>query len=108
LLVGGERFADTDGGWFWQPTLLSHVSQDNPAVQQEAEGVNPRAQAVSVVCRQRQTLLFIVERLDGQHRSGERFADTDGGWFWQPTLLSHVSQDNPAVQQEIFGGRLRV
>jgi len=39
---------------------------------------------------------------------GERFADTDGGWFWQPTLLSHVSQDNPAVQQEIFGPVLTI
>ncbi|AYP22778.1 aldehyde dehydrogenase family protein [Pantoea agglomerans] len=39
---------------------------------------------------------------------GERFADTDDGWFWQPTLLSHVAQDNPAVQQEIFGPVLTV
>ncbi|HBP95700.1 MAG TPA: aldehyde dehydrogenase, partial [Pantoea agglomerans] len=37
-LVGGERFADTDDGWFWQPTLLSHVAQENPAVQQESFG----------------------------------------------------------------------
>lgn len=39
---------------------------------------------------------------------GERFANTDGGWFWQPTLLSGVAQDNPAVQQEIFGPVLTV
>ncbi|MGK3141688.1 aldehyde dehydrogenase family protein [Pantoea sp. C2G6] len=39
---------------------------------------------------------------------GERFADTGDGWFWQPTLLSHVAQDNPAVQQEIFGPVLTV
>ncbi|KAA5970247.1 MULTISPECIES: aldehyde dehydrogenase [unclassified Pantoea] len=39
---------------------------------------------------------------------GARFADTDEGWFWQPTLLSHVTQDNPAVQQEIFGPVLTV
>lgn len=39
---------------------------------------------------------------------GERFADTDEGWFWQPTLLSQVTQDNPAVQQEIFGPVLTV
>ncbi|MDF7648684.1 aldehyde dehydrogenase family protein [Erwiniaceae bacterium L1_54_3] len=39
---------------------------------------------------------------------GERFADTDGGWFWQPTLLCGVAADNPAVQQEIFGPVLTV
>lgn len=39
---------------------------------------------------------------------GERFADTADGWFWQPTLLSGVSPDNPAVQQEIFGPVLTV
>ncbi|WP_293771621.1 aldehyde dehydrogenase family protein [uncultured Pantoea sp.] len=39
---------------------------------------------------------------------GERFAGTDEGWFWQPTLLSQVTQDNPAVQQEIFGPVLTV
>lgn len=39
---------------------------------------------------------------------GERFADTDEGWFWQPTLLSQVKQDNPAVQQEIFGPVLTI
>lgn len=39
---------------------------------------------------------------------GERFAGTDEGWFWQPTLLSQLTQDNPAVQQEIFGPVLTV
>ncbi|MCZ4060791.1 aldehyde dehydrogenase family protein [Pantoea sp. LMR881] len=39
---------------------------------------------------------------------GERFANTEEGWFWQPTLLSNVRQDNPAVQQEIFGPVLTV
>lgn len=39
---------------------------------------------------------------------GERFADTDEGWFWQPTLLCGVAPDNPAVQQEIFGPVLTV
>ncbi|MDU5780191.1 MAG: aldehyde dehydrogenase family protein [Pantoea sp.] len=39
---------------------------------------------------------------------GERFADTGDGWFWQPTLLCGVAQDNPAVQQEIFGPVLTV
>lgn len=39
---------------------------------------------------------------------GERFGDTEAGWFWQPTLLSHVNSDNPAVQQEIFGPVLTV
>ncbi|MCH9297969.1 aldehyde dehydrogenase family protein [Pantoea allii] len=39
---------------------------------------------------------------------GERFADTDEGWFWQPTLLSQVKPDNPAVQQEIFGPVLTI
>lgn len=39
---------------------------------------------------------------------GDRFADTDEGWFWQPTLLTQVKQDNPAVQQEIFGPVLTI
>lgn len=39
---------------------------------------------------------------------GDRFADTADGWFWQPTLLSGVTPDNPAVQQEIFGPVLTV
>ncbi|MFG1172850.1 aldehyde dehydrogenase family protein [Erwiniaceae bacterium CAU 1747] len=39
---------------------------------------------------------------------GERFADTGDGYFWQPTLLSAVSNDNPAVQEEIFGPVLTV
>lgn len=38
VLVGGERFADTGDGWFWQPTLLCGVAADNPAVQQEIFG----------------------------------------------------------------------
>lgn len=38
VLVGGERFADTAEGWFWQPTLLCGVAHDNPAVQQEIFG----------------------------------------------------------------------
>lgn len=38
VLVGGERFADTADGWFWQPTLLCGVAADNPAVQQEIFG----------------------------------------------------------------------
>ncbi|WP_437613552.1 aldehyde dehydrogenase family protein [Erwinia sp. V71] len=39
---------------------------------------------------------------------GERFAGTGEGYFWQPTLLAGVSQDNPAVQEEIFGPVLTV
>lgn len=38
VLVGGERFADTADGWFWQPTLLSAPGAENPAVQQEIFG----------------------------------------------------------------------
>ncbi|WP_226568404.1 aldehyde dehydrogenase family protein [Mangrovibacter yixingensis] len=38
LIVGGKRFEDTAEGWFWQPTLLGNVSQDNIAVQQEIFG----------------------------------------------------------------------
>ncbi|MFH8134934.1 aldehyde dehydrogenase [Pantoea osteomyelitidis] len=38
VLVGGERFADTADGWFWQPTLLSAPGADNPAVEQEIFG----------------------------------------------------------------------
>lgn len=39
---------------------------------------------------------------------GERFTDTEDGWFWQPTLLGGVATDNAAVQQEIFGPVLTV
>ncbi len=39
---------------------------------------------------------------------GERFAHTGDGYFWQPTLLSAVNQDNPAILQEIFGPVLTV
>lgn len=39
---------------------------------------------------------------------GERFADTGEGWFWQPTLITDVSPDSPAVQEEIFGPVLTV
>lgn len=39
---------------------------------------------------------------------GERFANTGDGVFWQPTLLSSLSNDNPAVQTEIFGPVLTV
>jgi len=39
---------------------------------------------------------------------GDRFADTGAGCFWQPTLLASVSNDNPAVQEEIFGPVLTV
>ncbi|MCU5772538.1 aldehyde dehydrogenase family protein [Erwiniaceae bacterium BAC15a-03b] len=39
---------------------------------------------------------------------GERFADTGDGYFWQPTLIAGVSNDNPAVQEEIFGPVLTV
>jgi len=39
---------------------------------------------------------------------GERFDDTEEGWFWQPTLLTHVTQDNCAVQEEIFGPVLTI
>ncbi|WP_312242984.1 aldehyde dehydrogenase family protein, partial [Pantoea sp.] len=38
VLVGGERFADTADGWFWQPTLLSAPGAANPAVEQEIFG----------------------------------------------------------------------
>lgn len=39
---------------------------------------------------------------------GERFPDTGDGWYWKPTLLSGVSSDNPAVEQEIFGPVLTI
>ncbi len=39
---------------------------------------------------------------------GQRFAGTEQGWFWQPTLLSGVAADNCAVQEEIFGPVLTV
>lgn len=39
---------------------------------------------------------------------GERFADTGEGYFWQPTLLAVSGNDNPAVQEEIFGPVLTV
>ena len=39
---------------------------------------------------------------------GGRFADTGEGYFWQPTLLTGLEQDNPAVQEEIFGPVLTV
>ncbi|WP_241622182.1 aldehyde dehydrogenase family protein [Rosenbergiella australiborealis] len=39
---------------------------------------------------------------------GERFDHTEDGWFWQPTLLTGVSADNCAVQEEIFGPVLTV
>ena len=39
---------------------------------------------------------------------GQRFADTGEGYFWQPTLLAGVTNDNPAVQEEIFGPVLTV
>ncbi|PLV51623.1 aldehyde dehydrogenase [Erwinia sp. B116] len=39
---------------------------------------------------------------------GGRFADTGEGYFWQPTLLAGLEQDNPAVQEEIFGPVLTV
>ncbi len=39
---------------------------------------------------------------------GERFADTGEGWFWQPTLLSGMAADNPAIQTEIFGPVLTI
>jgi aldehyde dehydrogenase (NAD+) len=39
---------------------------------------------------------------------GQRFADTGEGFFWQPTLLAGVANDNPAVQEEIFGPVLTV
>lgn len=38
ILVGGERFADTGNGYFWQPTLLAGVTQHSPAVQEEIFG----------------------------------------------------------------------
>lgn len=38
VLVGGERFADTGEGYFWQPTLLAVSGHDNPAVQEEIFG----------------------------------------------------------------------
>lgn len=39
---------------------------------------------------------------------GERFADTGDGWFWQPTLLTGMAADNPAIQTEIFGPVLTI
>ncbi|MGM3160172.1 aldehyde dehydrogenase family protein [Dickeya undicola] len=39
---------------------------------------------------------------------GERFADTGDGHFWQPTLITGVKTDNPAVREEIFGPVLTV
>lgn len=39
---------------------------------------------------------------------GHRFANTGAGCFWQPTLLAAVDNDNPAVQEEIFGPVLTV
>ncbi|WP_345828004.1 aldehyde dehydrogenase family protein [Erwinia sp. HDF1-3R] len=38
ILVGGQRFADTGEGCFWQPTLIANVSPDSPAVQEEIFG----------------------------------------------------------------------
>ena len=38
----------------------------------------------------------------------ERFADTGDGWFWQPTLLTGMAADNPAIQTEIFGPVLTI
>ncbi len=38
ILVGGERFASTGEGYFWQPTLIANVSPENPAVEQEIFG----------------------------------------------------------------------
>lgn len=39
---------------------------------------------------------------------GKRFEHTEEGWFWQPTLLINVGEDNCAVQEEIFGPVLTV
>lgn len=39
---------------------------------------------------------------------GKRFEGTGEGYFWQPTLLTNVSTDSPAVQEEIFGPVLTV
>lgn len=39
---------------------------------------------------------------------GQRFENTEDGWFWQPTLLANVANDNCAVQEEIFGPVLTV
>ena len=38
VLVGGERFADTGEGWFWQPTLLCNLTAKSPAIEQEIFG----------------------------------------------------------------------
>lgn len=38
ILVGGQRFADTGDGYFWQPTLIANVSPDSPALQEEIFG----------------------------------------------------------------------
>lgn len=38
VLVGGERFADTGEGWFWQPTLMCNLTSNNPAIEQEIFG----------------------------------------------------------------------
>jgi len=38
ILVGGQRFAGTGDGYFWQPTLLANVAADSPAVQEEIFG----------------------------------------------------------------------
>lgn len=39
---------------------------------------------------------------------GQRYENTAQGWFWQPTLLANVNQDNVAIQEEIFGPVLTI
>ncbi len=39
---------------------------------------------------------------------GNRFDDTADGWYWQPTLIDHVTSENVAVKEEIFGPVLTI
>ncbi|MDW8847328.1 aldehyde dehydrogenase family protein [Erwinia sp. MMLR14_017] len=39
---------------------------------------------------------------------GKRFEGTGEGYFWQPTLLTNVPADSPAVEEEIFGPVLTI
>jgi len=39
---------------------------------------------------------------------GARFENTDGGYFFRPTLLANVTETTPAVREELFGPVLTV
>ena len=102
--------------------LIVHKQIAEPlidAVQRELAGIAPGAMwssatryspIISAAQAQRIATLIDESRAQGAEVlcGGGFFEGTEDGWFHRPTLLANVTDDTPAVREELFGPVLTV